>query len=413
MEVVWPMSCAEKKCTVLVTEGENRASLAVTRSLGGYGCKVIVTGEQKKNLASCSRYCAARYSAPSPLGDNEGYLNAILDLVIKENVQVLFPMTEPATLLLAEHREKLPPTTILACPDLAKIQTVFDKSAVFRMAEEQGVATPRTLFVDNRDDFQQKKEAVQRFPVVVKPSRSKVPVKDGFLNTGVKYAEDMAALEKLYRTEQTLEFPSMIQEKIIGPGTGLFTLFETDHHLALFSHERVLEKPPSGGVSVVCKSVHLDGEMVEAAQKLLAAVGWKGVAMVEFKRDQRDGKAKLMEINGRFWGSLQLAIACGVDFPRLYLDILTGKSPAPSIGAYRIGYKLKWFFGTLDHLLIRLKNTNASLNLPESASSKWRVMYDFVNLWESGTSFDVMSRKDIGPFFHEVVTYCKTLKLRR
>lgn len=404
------MSGAEKKYTVLVTEGENRASLAVTRSLGRYGCKVIVTGEREKNLASCSRYCTARYIAPSPLSDNEGYLNAMLDIVSSQNVDVLFPMTEPATLLLAENMEKLPQSTILACPDLAKIQTVFDKSAVFRLAEEHGVAIPWTLFVDNRKDFHQKKQAVQRFPLVVKPSRSRIPVKDGFLAAGVKYAEDMAALEKLYQTEKSLDFPSMIQEKIIGPGTGLFTLFEDDHHLALFSHQRILEKPPSGGVSVVCESVHLDQEMVEASRRLLAAVGWQGVAMVEFKRDVRDGQAKLMEINGRFWGSLQLAIVSGMDFPVLFLQQLTGSRQSdPVKDTYQVGLRMKWFLGTLDHLLIRLRHRDASLNLHPGAGTKTDAIIEFFKLRSKNMVFDVIDLKDLKPFRYEIQSYLTSL----
>ena len=136
------------------------------------------------------------------------------------------------------------------------------------------------------------------------------------------YAENKAILENLYKTKEVLKYPSMIQEKIIGPGTGLFTLYDKNRHLALFSHKRIREKPPSGGVSVVSESVPLDNEMVDAADKLLSAVGWTGVAMVEFKRDVRDGKAKLMEINGRFWGTLQLAVASGVDFPVLLIEYL-------------------------------------------------------------------------------------------
>ena len=59
----------------------------------------------------------------------------------------------------------------------------------------------------------------------------------------------------------------MIQEKINGPGTGIFTLFDKNRHLTLFSHQRLLEKPPSGGVSVISESVPLDAELVEAAPK--------------------------------------------------------------------------------------------------------------------------------------------------
>ena len=206
---------------------------------------------------------------------------------------------------------------------------------------------------------------------------------------------------------RSLRYPSMIQEKIIGPGTGLFTLYDKDRHLALFSHRRLREKPPSGGVSVLSESVPLDEEMVEAADRLLSAVGWTGVAMVEFKRDHRDGKAKLMEINGRFWGSLQLAIACGVDFPGLFLDYHQGKRPAETIRDYRVGHRLKWFLGTLDHLLIRLKHNRAALNLPPDAPSRIGALAEFLKIWGGDSSFDVFDQNDIGPFLFEARSYVR------
>lgn len=407
------MSCLNHQMTVLVTEGENRSSLAVTRSLGRYGCKVIVSGEKLKNLASCSKYCSDRYAVPSPVYDCPGYLEAIAGIVTSEDIKVLFPMTEPAVLLLAEHRLKFPPEMILACPELEKIRTVFDKSVVFRLAEELGVAIPRTLFVKNRDDFFQKKTEVQCFPVVVKPSLSKIRLGNGFLSAGVRYADDHAALERLFLEERFLDYPSMIQEKIIGPGTGLFTLFEDSRHLALFSHKRILEKPPSGGVSVVCESVSLDQEMIEASRKLLAAVGWHGVAMVEFKRDERDGRPKLMEINGRFWGSLQLAVASGVDFPVLLLKQVLGEGRLAEVKAsYQVGLRMKWFLGTLDHLLIRLRHRDASLNLSPSSASKFGAIVNFASLGGKNLVFDVIDLKDLRPFFCELRGYVKALVSR-
>jgi predicted ATP-grasp superfamily ATP-dependent carboligase len=236
---------------------------------------------------------------------------------------------------------------------------------------------------------------------------SKIPIKEGFLSTGVKYAHNKAELEKLYETEPSLDFPSMIQEKVTGPGTGLFTLFNNGRHLALFSHQRLREKPPSGGVSVVCESVALDEEMVDASQKLLAAVDWQGVAMVEFKRDLRDGQAKLMEINGRFWGSLQLAIASGINFPVLFLHQLMQSAQKGGLeDTYRIGLRMKWFLGTLDHLIIRLRNNESTLNLPPGYGSKIDVLYEFLKLKEKNSVFDVIDRKDIGPFWHELRSYC-------
>jgi predicted ATP-grasp superfamily ATP-dependent carboligase len=406
MEIVHQMSVAMKRLTVMVTEGENRSSLAVTRSLGRYGCRVVVVGQQKKNLSSSSRYCVARYAVPSPLHDGLAYIAAIVEILSYQKIDVLFPMTEPSILLFAECIDLLPKDTILACPALEKVRMVFDKFAIFHLAQENGIAIPQTLFVDNRDDFLAKKNMVHQFPVVVKPAMSKIPMKDSFISTCIKYANDKTELETIYETEAALNFPSMIQEKVIGPGTGLFTLFQDGRHLALFSHQRLREKPPSGGVSVVCESVPLDEEMVEAAQKLLATADWYGVAMVEFKRDVRDGQAKLMEINGRFWGSLQLAIASGIDFPVLFLHQLTQSAQKKELeNTYRIGLRMKWFLGTLDHLLIRLRHKNGTLNLPPGSGSKANALYEFLKLKEKNTVFDVIDRKDIRPFLNELQSY--------
>ena len=392
---------------VLVTDGENRSTLAVTRSLGRRGYQVMVTAQKARSLASCSKFCRQGLSVPDSMHNGADYANAIIEIAVRESIDVILPMTEQTIHLLNQVRDKLPRTTVLACPLAEKMQAVADKSALFRLAEKLRVPVPHTLFLSGAGDLSAFVGEIKRYPVVVKPALSMIPEGEKFLAAGVRYAASREELVQLYATSSVLRYPSMIQEKIVGPGTGLFTLYDVDHHLALFSHCRLREKPPSGGVSVVSESVPLDEEMVESAGRLLSAVGWNGVAMVEFKRDQRDGKAKLMEINGRFWGSLQLAIDCGVDFPSLLLDHLEGKNLSPLIRDYREGQKLKWFFGTLDHLLIRLKSSGEKLNLPPNSPSKWETVADFLKVWEKNTYFDVFDRHDKGPFWFEGCLYLR------
>jgi predicted ATP-grasp superfamily ATP-dependent carboligase len=398
---------------VLVTDGDNRSALAVTRSLGRLGHTVLITDTKGKNLASSSRFCSRSIATPDPLHHAVAYAGAIMDIADREKIDTIFPMTEQSIYALNRFRDSLPATTLLACPPQSLMESVSDKSALCKMAESLQVAIPKTLYLDNAGDLARIIDQIDTFPVVVKPALSRIQVGEGFLSGGVCYASDRYALEKLYASRPVLKYPSLIQEKIVGSGTGLFTLYGENRHLALFSHKRLREKPPSGGVSVVSESVPLDQEMVAASGRLLSAVGWSGVAMVEFKRDRRDGKAKLMEINGRFWGSLQLAITCGVDFPALLLGFLNGSLPASTpVGDYLTGHKLKWFMGTLDHLIIRLKNSHLSLNLAEDAPSKYRTLCDFLRVGEKNTSFDVISKSDIGPFIYELSAYFKNIKRR-
>ena len=390
---------------ILVTDGENRSSLAVTRSLGRSGCRILVAGREVTSLASSSKFCSLGISVPDPFREADDYVEAIRNISSREQIDFIIPMTEQTIGLLNPARGMLPGRTVLACPPLDLMQAVSDKSGMCRLAERLQVPVPQTLYLNGADDLSATIVKIDRYPVVVKPSRSRIKEGNGFLSGGVRYASSPAELEELYATSSVLRYPSLIQEKIVGPGTGLFTLYDGNRHLALFSHRRLREKPPSGGVSVVSESVPLDEEMVEHAGRLLKAVGWNGVAMVEFKRDQRDGKAKLMEINGRFWGSLQLAIACGVNFPSLLIDHLQGTRPLIPIRDYRVGHKLKWFLGTLDHLLIRLKHGEKQLNLPPGSPSKVQAVMDFLRIWEKNTSFDVFDRDDPGPFWFESRSY--------
>ncbi len=394
---------------ILITEGDNRSALAVTQSLGKRGHRVVVAAAKAKSLASCSRYCAQGCAVPDPMSHGEAYVAAICDLAVQENIELIFPMTEQSIYRLNPVRGSLPAQTRLACPAPGMMAAVADKLSLLRLAESLQVATPQTFYLSGTDELSTVIGKIASYPVVVKPALSRRLSEGRFLFGGVRYAATPAELAQLYATTPVLRYPSLIQEKIYGPGTGLFTLYDKNRHLALFSHKRLREKPPSGGVSVVSESVPLDEEMVAAADRLLAAVGFAGVAMVEFKRDQRDGKAKLMEINGRFWGSLQLAVACGVDFPLLYLEYLQGRTFDSPLKEYKTGHKLKWFFGTLDHLIIRFANSDRTLNLPDDAPSKWRALSDFLRVREPDTSFDVFSRDDPGPFVAESAAYLKAI----
>ncbi len=121
--------------------------------------------------------------------------------------------------------------------------------------------------------------------------------------------------------------------------------------------------------------------------------------MVEYKVDERTGVPILMEINGRFWGSLQLAIDAGVDFPRLLLECAAGHGPAAP-AAYRTGTRLRWWWGDVDQLLLRLRRSNAELGLPPGSPGRLHALGEFVAL-RPGDRNEVLRLDDPLPFLHE------------
>lgn len=116
--------------------------------------------------------------------------------------------------------------------------------------------------------------------------------------------------------------------------------------------------------------------------------------MVEFKEDTRTGQAYIMEINGRFWGSLQLAIDSGIDFPRLLVECATGKSPSPP-PPHRVGIRSRWLWGDVDHLL-------AVFRASDSSPRHWMTALGRFSLpWRPGDRFEVLRIRDPGPFLAE------------
>jgi len=171
------------------------------------------------------------------------------------------------------------------------------------------------------------KDNVPSFPVVVK----------GLLESGeVRYANSNQDLSCLNLQS------SLIQEYIPGQGYGFFALFNRGKPRAIFMHKRIREYPITGGPSTLAESVY-DEELKRQGLKLLEALNWHGVAMVEFKKDQRDNEFKLMEINPKFWGSLDLATASGVDFPYLTIKMALEGDIDPLFN-YRAGVKFRWLF---------------------------------------------------------------------
>jgi predicted ATP-grasp superfamily ATP-dependent carboligase len=150
-------------------------------------------------------------------------------------------------------------------------------------------------------------------------------------------------------------------------------------------------------VSVLSESTPLDPRLLEEAERLLEGLKWHGVAMVEFKHDARDGVPKLLEVNGRFWGSLQLSVDAGVDFPHLlYRQAIDGD--VEPVLTYRSGVRLRWWLGDLDCLMLRLRERGG-------AGGRLRAVRDFVQGGGRRTRGEVLRREDPAPAAVELAQY--------
>jgi predicted ATP-grasp superfamily ATP-dependent carboligase len=393
---------------VFVTDGDQRSALAIVRALGRRDASVVVGEEHPGSLASASKYCRRHVTYPSPYQQRTAFDAFLLDFVRRERPDVVIPVTDVTTHAVCVNQDALRQYCAIAVPPFEAFDFVTDKWSLLESAQRSGVPIPRTHLVNGLAGLKRPKDQLE-YPVVVKPIRSRIPTDRGWLSAGVQYAESETELCRLYEeTEHLASYPSLLQERIVGPGIGIFVLFDRGRLVADFGHRRLREMPPAGGVSVLRQSVPVDPSLREYAVRLLGPIGWHGVAMIEFKQDQRTGNVFLMEVNGRFWGSLQLAIDAGLDFPSLACELALGRR-REGAATYKVGVKSRWLLGDLDHLLLRLFKSDRDLNLPECAPSRLRTLIDFLKFVQPDVHYEVVSRDDPRPFVYELRQKAKAL----
>ncbi|HEU4588617.1 MAG TPA: ATP-grasp domain-containing protein [Gemmatimonadales bacterium] len=387
------------KATVLVTDGEQRAALAVVRSLGRAGLRPVVCSTSGRSLAGRSRYAAVEVAVPDPLREPGSFADAVAQAARREQAALVLPIAEPAMLAILAARDTLLPARV-PFPSLETFRRVSDKALLMQVAPEVGIRVPTQWTATSPASAEAILAEGPRFPLVLKPSRSVGEGAAGRQKLSVRYAAAAPELQAGLAALPPAAFPVLVQERIVGPGIGIFLLLWNGATQAIFAHRRIREKPPAGGVSVYRESVPADPGLVGRSRALLERLGWDGVAMIEYKVDAATGEPYLMEINGRFWGSLQLAIDAGVDFPALLVSLALGGHPAP-VTTYRTGVRSRWWWGDVDSLLLRLRRSPASLALPPGDRGRWHHLVEFLKLWRPGDRNEILRLEDPMPFFHE------------
>jgi predicted ATP-grasp superfamily ATP-dependent carboligase len=386
---------------ILVLDGNQRASLAAVRSLGSKGLWVAVGEAAPESLAGCSRYCHQCVTYSDPYLSPRLFFEDILQQIESSGISFLLPITEATTYVLLRYRDELPDHIVLPFPSSEAVEQLANKNELFQLALEKSIPIPDTVICNDAEEGLKALNGLDRFPVVLKPFKSKVLIDGGIESTQVIVANTQEEARNAITSNSFFRFPFSIQSFINGTGQGVFALFDHGNPVCYFAHRRLREKPPGGGVSVLCESAPIDEQLRESAETLLRSANWHGVAMVEF-RVAEDGTGYLMEVNPRFWGSLQLAIDSGIDFPWWLYLVSTGQPVPEPVWKYR---RVRWLLGDLDRLYLVLKAPLSRYSL----SRKLREIFNFF-MPSLRTRHEVNRWKDLRPFWFELKHYLRALK---
>ena len=304
--------------------------LAAIRSLGRAGIRVLAVDHRPSALGFRSRY-AEQLLGADPHTDPTRFIASIRAL----GKVVVFPTHDEQLNLIAQNLGDL--EVLAPFPGWDVLERVQSKRAQLEEAAAAGVDAPRTRYPRSPGDARGAAEEIG-LPVLVKPEHP-IGFKLRFRRQAFR-CETLDEVEDAYTRAE--EFAPMVQELVPGGDDTLYTvgsyLTRDGRPLGIFSGRKLRQTPPGIGTCRVGEAVWVQ-DAVDSALRLLEGFGYFGLSQVEFKRDPRDGKFKLMEINPRLWQWHGLAAACGIDLPRIAYADLVGKPPP---AATMIGEGKRW-----------------------------------------------------------------------
>lgn len=328
---------------ILVLDCDRKNSLAIIRHLGQKDrYRIDATSHAKHSLAMFSKYIHQKFVVSDPKKNPEKYIDDLIQILSQHQYLAIIPVSYISFQLCSQHKERISKYTSLTIAPPAQIDIASSKIKTYRLAEKLGIPYPKMITLNSVDEI---KTLETTYPCVVK-----APFEVG--KNLVEYAQNKEELVRKYTQMcQENQFEGalpIVQKFIVGEGAGFFAFYQNGECKNYFMHKRIREYPVKGGASVVAEAFY-DEQVLKHGKLILDELKWEGVAMVEFKKDNQTGEFNLMEINAKFWGSLDLALVSGVDFPQMLIDVAEGKEIEKVTYTHE---KFQWILnGDLFHIL--------------------------------------------------------------
>lgn len=346
---------------VLVLGDNDRAGLTTVRALGRAGLEVHLVAFESGAATRRSRFVHRIHRLGQPLEEGERFAQRLLDLLGSRRFDLVLPTADKALVPLMPWRKEIADRACLAAPDEKGFEATYYKHVTISIARRLGIPTPRTRILRSAADLGRLKD-LYPFPVVLKPSCNIIAGRSGRNEVRIVRTED--ELRDLL-PPMLARCPVLVQEFCRGEGVGINVLAKDGELVAAFQHRRVHE-PVDGGASSYRVSVPLAADLLDAARRFCRELRWTGPAMLEFKRDPATGATALMEVNGRLWGSLALAVQAGVNFPRLLYEMLVLGRATPTF-TYRVPCYVRHTTADFDWLLTQLRSARGRQALRQVA----------------------------------------------
>lgn len=375
--------------------------IGIVRSLRKKGIKVYAFDIKGKYEIGKTRHATCGI-CPNPISEEKKLFLFLTNLSKKlRKKPVLYTGSDDFVHFVSKYRSSLYPYFQFLLPSKPLVESVLDKRLTYELAVKHNVSCPKVIAIQ---DEQQIEEIITEvtFPCILKPISSsdfRKNISHRLYKKAIVVEEASQLREKylFYRRYGEL----MLQEIIPGDESSIYsvkTFFDEQMNLVgMYMNQKIHQFPPNFGSSAMVLS-KTDEEVIQKAIDFLSKLKFKGLAITEFKRDQRDGKLKFIEINSRLGLTQRLSVACGVDLAYLYYLSLTGQNPSP-VTSQKEG--VKWVYFVRDYISYRHKRNDGMMTF-----TQWLKLL-------SGKKVEALfAWDDPLPFVRSFISHIRNLRLK-
>jgi predicted ATP-grasp superfamily ATP-dependent carboligase len=398
------MKYETKLAPAILLGADTPIGLTIIRDLGEHGVAIHAIARSREGIGLYSKWTTRGYLRPP---DERSTIELLNQIAAEQGAAFLLAIAERDLLLIRAAADEGRLVGIHALvPEAAQLATVLDKSATYAAAREVGVPVPATWQPREGAMIEMPPDELT-FPCVLK-WRDPESLGNALADLGIpffkaEYCHDRAGLQQALARYQPYGRYPLVQAFCPGAGLGHMIFLHRGEALLRLQHRRIAEWPPEGGFSTVCESLplSLNTELFAKSEALLKRIGWEGAAMVEYRLDTHTGLVGLMEINGRFWGSLPLAYHAGVPFAWYTYSVL-GLGIRPDPPRYRPRIRCRYMIPETRRILTLLR-CRGRLKNQELASLSGEIYEYFRQFFSPKSRYFVFSFTDPVPFLADII----------
>jgi len=337
--------------------------LGVCRCLGNFNIPVIWLDSSDKQIGFSSKYCIGK-KCPSPRDNEKEYVNLLKDIGEKLNQKaILFPIGDIEVLTILKNKRALENFYHFPMADLDITNKFLNKQLFYNILKKMDIEYPRTFFPKDLSDLKPISKKLS-YPCFIKPSYSASFVVD--FKTKMFLINNNEQLINFYNKARSKNHNIMVQEIIPGDATYMYSFNGYyDNNFILngsFTSRRIRQWPKIAGCACFMETFFVP-ELANMINPVIKKIKYFGTIDCDFKKDPRDDRFKLLDVNPRFWMQISLPARCGINLPYIsYMQTLGKSVKKTSINKKNV----KWLF-----MLDDIRSAQMSISKKEISFFKW------------------------------------------